>query len=213
VRNTHTRNDGIAEALFGRSRRAILALLFGQSGQSFYLRQIAGLTGLAVGSVQRELANLVGAGLVDREARGTQVYFRANTRSPVYPELVSLVTKTAGVADVLRRALADFAEKKTIVAAFIYGSVAAGKQTSASDIDLMVVGPVKLKALVPVLRKAQDQLGREVNPTVYPAEEFRARLRAGEHFLGRVVRQPKLMLVGSEDELEDLAGEPLGSRA
>ena len=132
-------------ALFGRARRAILALLFGRAGEAFYLRQIADLTGLAVGSVQRELANLVRAGLVVRAAKGHQVYFRADERSPIYPELVGLVTKTAGVAGVIRDALAPFARKKMITVAFIYGSMAAGEQQPSSDVDLMIIGDIELK--------------------------------------------------------------------
>jgi predicted nucleotidyltransferase len=198
--------DAAADALFGRSRRAILALLFGQPGQAFYLRQIAQLTGLAVGSVQRELANLLRADLVDRRAEGSQVYFRANAQSPIYAELVGLMTKTAGVADVLRASLAAFAKKKMIDIAFVYGSVATGKQRPGSDIDLMIIGRVKLKELVPVLRRAQDQLGREINATVYPPDEFTKRLATRDHFLTRVAETPRLMLIGTEDELEDMAG-------
>lgn len=204
--HTHTRvGDVAADALFGRSRRAILALLFGQSGHAFYLRQIAHLTGLAVGSVQRELANLVSAGIVERRPEGPQVYFRANEQSPIYPELVGLVTKTSAVAEPLRAALAPLAKKKMILIAFVYGSIATGKQRSSSDIDLMIIGRASLKELVPRLRRAQEQLGREINPTTYEPEEFRQRLVAGEHFLNRVIQTPRIMVIGSEDELAALA--------
>ena len=197
--------DAAADALFGRSRLAILTLLFGAGGQAFYLRQIAKLTGLAVGSVQRELARLVVAGLVERRAEGSQVYFRANQQSPIYPDLVGLMTKTSGVAGVLRAALAPMAKHGKIISAFIYGSMAMGEQRASSDVDLMVIGRVKLKELIPALRRAQEQLGREINPTIYQPEEFGQRLGAGEHFVSRVVRTPRIMLVGSEDELDPLA--------
>ena len=213
MRERHTpTTDSAAEALFGRSRRAILALLFGRGGESFYLREIASLTGLAVGSIQRELANLVKAGLVERTVRGQQVYFTANAQSPIYPELTSLVAKTAGVADVLRAALADLARRKLITAAFIYGSVATGRQTPASDVDLMVVGSAKLSDLIPVLRIAQDRLGREVNPTIYSPEEFESQVKAGRQFAARVLSRPRIMLIGSEDELAQLAGQPVARR-
>jgi predicted nucleotidyltransferase len=204
----HTRSqqaDAAADALFGRSRRAILTLLFGQSGHAFYLRQIAELTGLAVGSVQRELANLVSAGILKRRPEGSQVYFEANEQSPIYAELVGLVTKTSGVAGPLRAVLAPLAKKKMIIIAFVYGSIATGKQRPSSDVDLMIIGRVKLKELVPRLRRAQEQLGREINPTIYEPEEFSQRLAAGEHFVSRVIQTPRIMVIGSEDELEAVA--------
>lgn len=205
--------DAAAVALFGRARRAILALLFGRAGDAFYLRQIADLTGLAVGSVQRELANLVRAGLVVRTAKGHQVYFRADERSPIYPELVGLVTKTAGVAGVIRDALAPFARKKMITIAFIYGSIAAGEQQPSSDVDLMILGDIELKTVVPILRRVEDQVGREVNPTIYRPEDFRQRLAAGEHFLSRIIARPRIMVVGGENELAGLAGQSVAGRA
>jgi predicted nucleotidyltransferase len=210
VRRLHTpTTDSTAEALFGRSRRAILALLFGQGGDAYYMREIASLTGLAVGSIQRELANLVQAGLVERTVRGKQVYFSANPRSPVYSDLTSLVAKTAGVADVLRTALADLVARQLISMVFIHGSVATGSHTAASDVDLIAIGSATLADVIPVLRGVEDRLGREVNPVIFSADEFRSRVRAGDHFLERVMGRPRIMLIGTEDELAQLAGEPL----
>lgn len=209
----HLVEDAAAAALFGRARRAILALLFGRAGEAFYLRQIADLTGLAVGSVQRELANLVQAGLVVRTAKGHQVYFRADERSPIYPELVGLVTKTTGVAGVIRAAFAPFARKKMITVAFIYGSIAAGEQQPSSDVDLMIIGDIELKSVIPVVRRVEEQVGREVNPTIYRPEDFRQRLAAGEHFLSRIIARPRIMLIGDEDEFAGLAGQSVAGRA
>jgi predicted nucleotidyltransferase len=183
----------------------VLALLFGRPHESFYLREVVRLTGAGTGAVQRELSLLTRAGLIRREARGRQVYFTANSDAPVFPELRGLLAKTAGVADLLRAALRPFLEKKMIMIAFIYGSVASGKHGPKSDVDLMVIGDLTLSALMPVLRKTQEELGREVNPTVYELREFRAKVQKDAHFLRRVVAGPKLMLIGTSDELARLA--------
>jgi len=121
-----------ASAPFGRVRRAILALLFTHSDESFYVRQIARATGGGLGAVHRELSNLVEAGLVVRARHGRQVYYQANRDSPVFADLRGLIARTAGVADVLRGALAPLADR--IAAAFVYGSVARGSEKSDSDI-------------------------------------------------------------------------------
>jgi predicted nucleotidyltransferase len=137
--------------------------------------------------------------------KGRQVYFSANPDAPVYSDLRGLLTKTAGVADLLRAALRPLAEKKMVVIAFIYGSVASGTHGPKSDVDLMIIGHLSLSDLIPELRKAQEALGREINPTVYEPHEFRTKLQKDAHFLSRVVAGPKLMLVGNSDELAELA--------
>jgi len=205
VPNLGTRSGAVAEALFGRTKRSVLGLLFGRPNEAFYLREIVRLTGSGTGAVQRELALLNNAGLIRRETRGRQVYFTANPDSPVYPELLGLLAKTAGVADLLRTALSRFVEKKMIKSAFIYGSVASGKQGPQSDVDLMIIGRLSLSALMPILRKAQDDLGREVNPTIYEPDEFRTKVQKDAHFLRRVLSGPKVMLVGTSDELGRMA--------
>ena len=92
----------VGEVLFGRTRRSVLALLYGHADEEFYLREIIRAAGVGQGSIQRELEMLVRAGLLLRRTHGRQVYFRANSENPVYKELRSLLLKTAGVADVLR---------------------------------------------------------------------------------------------------------------
>jgi predicted nucleotidyltransferase len=198
-----TTKDSVAEALFGKTRRQVLALLFSHPHKAFYLRQIARETGAGVGAVQRELDRLTGAGVITRAPDGRQVYFRANPDSPVFAELQGLMAKTAGIADILRSALLPL-EKIDI--AFIYGSVARGSQTTYSDIDMMVVGDVTLHELLPLLGTAQERLAREINPTIYTLAEFRSQLADRQHFVSRVLEEPKIFIIGADSELERLAG-------
>ena len=198
--------DEIASSLFGRTRRNILALLFGRPDEAFYLRQVARETGAGVGAVQRELAGLTRAGLITRTPRGIQVFFQADRSSPVFSEIKSLMEKTTGLADVVRSALAELDARGLVSFAFLYGSVATGTHGPSSDVDLMIIGDTKLLELIPAVREAQDRLGREINPTVYPVAELQDRLKARDHFISRVLERPKIMLIGTENELEKLAG-------
>jgi hypothetical protein len=52
---------------------------------------------------------------------------------------------------------------------------------------------------------AQDRLGRELNPSVYPTGEFRSKVASGHHFLRSVMSEPKIFLIGDKDELGKLA--------
>jgi predicted nucleotidyltransferase len=202
---TAASGDGVANLLFGSVRREVLSLLLGRPDNRFYFRELLRAVGRGSGAVQRELQQLVHAGLVIREAEGNQVYFSANRQAQIFNELRAIIEKTAGAADVLRGTLAPFVSKERIECAFVYGSVAAGKQTAKSDIDLLVIGDVSLADLVPALRQAEGKLGREVNVSVYPAPEFRKKLRQGSAFLKRVVKGSKLFVTGDERELERLA--------
>ena len=200
-------SDRIAETLFGKARRRILGLLYGRSDETFYLRQIARLADLSVGGVQYELAALSDAGLVTRKEIGNQVHFQANPDCLVFDELRRLVEKTTGLADHLRAALAPLAEEGKLQHAFIFGSVASGDHLATSDVDLMVIGDVKLREIAPTLRPVEDRIAREINASVYTLDEFAKRAGTDDHFIGSVLRGPRIPLVGSEDELDDLAGE------
>jgi len=179
-----------------------LALLFSHADQSFYLREIARMVGTGHGAVQRELAQLLKAGLVTRTRRGREVFYQANRASPVFPELHGLIVKTVGVADVLREALAPLAERVRV--AFIYGSFAKGEERAESDVDIMVVGDVDFGEAVSALRPAQDRIGREVNPSVFAPEEWRRRVAGGDHFITTIQREEKLFLIGDEQDLRGL---------
>jgi len=147
--STALTSSSLAAALFGQTRRAILALLYGHPDEAYYLRQLARLGGLGLGVVQREVKRLSEAGILRRTVRGHQVYYQANPDCPVFAELKGLMVKTAGAVDVLREALAPLAGR--IKGAFIYGSVARLQQRNGSDVDLMVVGAVSFGEVVGAL--------------------------------------------------------------
>ena len=188
----------LSSALFGKTRRAVLGLLFNHPDRSFYLREVVRLAGVGQGAAQRELERLVEAGIIRRLARGRQVYFRANDESPIFAELRGIILKTAGLADVLRQALSPLRDRVHL--AFVYGSLARGEDRSGSDVDICVVGEVTFAEVVAAIGPSQDQLAREINPTVYPPAEFGRKLATGHHFLTSVAKSPKMFLIGDEGE-------------
>jgi uncharacterized protein len=192
----------LGQLLFGDTRRAILALLYGHSEEQFYLRDLVRRTETALGAAQRELKQLTEAGLVLRVKRGNQVYYQANLANPIFSELKGILTKTAGIGDVVRQALQPVTDR--VRTAFIYGSVAKGAETASSDIDLMVIGDVGFGEVVSCLSAVETKLGREINPTVYPPSEYAMKLKAKNHFLTSVFREKKIFVIGDEHELRRL---------
>jgi predicted nucleotidyltransferase len=194
------RRRGLADALFAKVQQRVLGVLFGNPGRSFYANEVIGLARSGTGAVQRELARLEAAGLVTASRIGKQKHYQANQASPVFQELRALVLKTSGLVDVLREALAPTAN--LIRAAFVYGSVAKGEDTSASDIDLMVVGEGLTYAdLFSTLEDASTRLGRKVAPTIYSPKELARHVKQDSSFVKRVLAQPKLWLIGGERDL------------
>jgi uncharacterized protein len=201
----------LGSVLFGKTRAAVLTVLYGHPEEEFYLRQLARVAGGALGAVQRELQQLAEVGLLTRRQRGRQVFFQANRACPVYPEVKGLLLKTAGVADRLKRALGPLRE--AIRVAFIYGSLVNGEPGPESDVDVLIVGEVGFGEVVSALRTAQEQLGRDINPSVYRPGEFQHKLASHHHFVSALLSAPKVFLIGDEHELVRLAEKRLAHRA
>ena len=195
--------NSLCSGLFGKTRQAVLALLYGRADSSFYTKQILDAVNIGRGTVQRELKNLTDTGIITREVQGRQVYYRANSRCPIFDELRIIVRKTFGMADVIRQSLATNADR--IRVAFIFGSVARSTDDRRSDIDLMVVGKISFGDVVSLLTPAEQKLGREVNLVVYPIAEFKKKVKEDHHFVKTVLEDEKIFVIGDEDELRKLA--------
>ena len=189
----------LAELLFRGYRRRVLALLLLHADKRYHVREIARLTDTVAGTLHKELARLADAGLLLKETVGNQVLYGANRDCPIFEELASIFRKTSGITDVLAGALASFSEK--IVAAFVFGSMASGKEAAGSDVDLLVIGDVGFTEVARAIYSAQEVLGREINPKVYSKEEWNQMLKNKDAFIKEVLKKPKLFITGSEDEL------------
>jgi len=193
----------LCSGLFGKTRQAVLALLYGRADSSFYTKQILDAVKSGRGTVQRELKNLTDTGIIIREVQGRQVYYHANEKCPIFDELKSIVRKTFGVADVIRQSLASSARKIRI--AFIFGSVARSADDRRSDIDLMVVGRISFGDVVSLLGPAEEKLAREINPVVYPIAEFKKKVKDDHYFVRTVLEDEKIFVIGDDHELGRLA--------
>lgn len=195
-----TTKKSLGEVLFTKTQRRVLGLLFGNPDRSFYANEIVRFAGAGIGTVQRELERLESVRLVTVSKIGNQKHFQANRDAPIFEELRGIVLKTFGVADHLRAALAPVA--KRMRAAFIYGSVAKGTDTASSDIDVMIVSDeLSFPDVIRALTKAEAEVQRRVNPSVYGLNDWRRKLAEDGGFVKRVMEQPKIFLIGSEDDL------------
>lgn len=192
--------SGLAGALFTGTQQRVLGLLFGQPDRSFYATEIIAMAGVGSGAVQRELARLAQSGLVTLRPVGNQKHYQANPDSPIFAELCGIARKTVGLAEPLRQALAPLAPQ--IKAAFVYGSIAKKQDSARSDIDLMLVSDtLTFGDTYLALDDASKRLGREINPTILTVHDFAKRRQEEGSFVSRVLEQPKVWLIGGEDDI------------
>lgn len=193
----------IGDALFTKTQQRVLGLLYGKPDKSFYTNEIMRRADMGRGTIRRELDRLVSAGLLVVSREGNQHHYRANSNNPIYHELLGIVRKTFGIADVIRAVLVPVYEQ--IDLAFIYGSIAKGEETASSDIDLLVITDSLAYAdLMTVLTDAEQSLGRPINPSIYTVEQIKNKLDQKSAFLTRVMEQPKLWVKGGEDDIREI---------
>ena len=193
-----TKGSTLANALFTSTQQRVLALLFGQPDREFYVTELIALAGSGRGAVQRELARLDASGLASVSRVGNRKHYQANPESPLFDEICSIVRKTVGLEEALRGALEPLAGR--IVLALLFGSVARGTETAASDVDLLLVSDdLTLETIYTAMAPLEDLLGRRVNPTVYTPVEFEERRRIGAGFLTRILQEPHIVVAGNLD--------------
>ena len=189
----------LAEILFKDYRRRVLALLLLNPDKRYHVREIARLTGTVAGTLHKELSRLAEAGILARQSMGNQVQYFADRNCPVFDELASILRKTSGLVEVLANALVSLAEN--IDVALIFGSMASSKESSARDVDLLVIGDVDFADVAKSIYPSQEILQREINPKVYTQKEWRRLLAKKDGFAKEVMKQPKLFIIGAKDEL------------
>jgi predicted nucleotidyltransferase len=191
---------GLGDALFSGTQQRVLGLLFGNPSRSYYARELIRLAGAGAGGVQRELGRLSQSGLITVRSIGNQRHYQANPASPVFAELSALASKTFALADPLREVLLSLSSR--IEVAFVYGSVARREDTATSDVDLMVIADkLSYGELMEALESLSEAIGRRVNPTVMSTREWAKRVHARNAFATRLMAQPRIWLIGSEDVL------------
>lgn len=181
-----------------RIRQDLLTLFFTNPSKKYYLRELERMLGYSAGSIRRELLRFQKDDLFNIQMVGNLLYYSLNTNHPLFKELKSIVSKTVGVEGSLKKALSSI---KKIKIAFIYGSFATKHERAASDIDLMIIGDPDTSSLNEKIAELEKRLKREINPTLYSLKDYKAKKRAKSGFVLELLKNPKTMLIGKEDDL------------
>lgn len=190
----------LIQLLSSRTRAEIFTILFGLNPLELHIREIARRSQLSEASIRQELNKLAGLDLVRSRRDSNRVYYCANKENPLYKEIHWIVLKTTGLTDILREALSD----TLIEIGFVFGSFATGEESVNSDVDLMIIGDIGLRAVSRLLSGVSEKIEREINPHVMTRKEYISRRISGDHFVLNVLKGPKLFVKGDQNEFEEL---------
>jgi DNA-binding transcriptional ArsR family regulator len=181
------------EQLFGsRTRVKVLALLLNNSTRSYYVREITRKVGEQINSVRRELANLKAVGLVRSNAKNGKIYFQANTKSDIFPDLKKIFGKIARDTAVE----SQLADKLKAIGSISYASLLGYfVQDPGSEVDLFIVGNIDKAKLKPLVKDLSEEVGHEVNFTVMTPEEYQERRVVFDRFLTEILSATKIVVV------------------
>jgi len=179
-------------------RRDLLALFFSNTGRKYFLREMERLLRYSAGNIRRELLRLQKDNLFKTQRVGNLLYYSLNQDHPLFEDLKSIVNKTIGVEASLRAVLSSL---EGIKFAFIFGSFASKSEKETSDIDVMIIGEQDISALNERIRELESKLKREINISLYTRKEFGAKKKSKSGFITDVLKNPKIMLIGNEDDL------------
>ncbi|MFH1853635.1 MAG: nucleotidyltransferase domain-containing protein [Candidatus Neomarinimicrobiota bacterium] len=186
--------------LSSKIRAELFRIFFGLNDTEIHLRGIERATGFAIGTVRRETDKLVETGLLSRRSDGNRTYFSVNKTHPLYRDIRNIVLKTTGLVDVIKQPLVN----EPIQFAFLFGSIATDNLTPDSDIDLLVIGEIGLRQITASLKDCSSQIGREINVVSMTLTEFKNKKSNKDHFISRILLDPKIMIIGNENELAGL---------
>ncbi len=164
------------------------------------MRAIERQSSVTFNSIRQELKKLSELDLVTSRRDGNRLYYRANTNHPLYPILSDLVAKTVGHRALLKQALSV----PGIQIAFIFGSLARNEEQGESDLDLFIIGDITLRQLSSLLSGLEEKTGREINPHIFNATEFKQRQNANDHLIAQVLTGDKIFIIGTEHELDEI---------
>ena len=178
-------------------RVKILKLLLLNPTKQFHVRAIVRAVNAEINAVRRELDNLISVGLLKRRQSSNKIFYTVDVLHPYFPDLVSLFAKDDGVgAEIIKK------QKKlgNIVFAVLSRAYLRGRQSSALDVDLFIVGKLDQSEFDKIIKEQEVATGREINYSVMDEEEFNYRKRTSDQFVTKVLSQSRAMLIGDEEE-------------
>ena len=189
--------SNLQDFMISRVREKVMELFFSKPDEMFYVREITRATKEEINAVRRELDRMLEYGLVRSEQRGNRLYYFLNKKYLFYQELQQMVAKSTGLG---RKLLKAKAKLGTVDFIMFSGKFIRGVRPRQDELDLLIIGDVVLPELQAMIKEEEAARGRELNYTVFSAEEFSFRKTRRDPFIMDILYGTRVMILGSEDE-------------
>ena len=151
-----------------KTRIKLLIRFFFNPSTRSYLRELANEFNVSTNSVREELNQLTRTELLTSQKSGRQVFYKANQKHPLFPELKSMVSKVMGIDQVVDGIVTRLGD---IERAYLLDDYAEGKDSGI--IDLVLVGNIDQYHLNDLSRKTERYIKRKIRTLVLSRDEFK----------------------------------------
>ncbi len=190
----------LTDFIISKVRVKMLELFFRNPTALYYVREITREIEEEINAVRRELERMENVGILKSEKRGNRLYYYLNKQYDFYPELLRLTSKATGLGAAIKRHRKEIGNPKYVM---FSGKFAQHKARAVDEVDILLVGDVKMQFLEPLIKAEQELRGHEINYTVVSTEEFEFRKSRRDPFIQEVLSGGRIMIIGDEDVLVD----------
>ncbi len=188
----------LTDFMISKVRVKMLELFFKNPGELYYVRQITRLIDEEINAVRRELDRMNQTGILSSEKRGNRLYYYLNKKYDFYSELLRLVAKSSGLGKAIKKKRKDIGNPKFVM----FSSKFAQRRLRGRDeVDILLVGNIKLQQLEPLVKAEEKIRGHEINFTVMTIEEYDFRKARRDPFVNEILSGGRIMIIGDEDAL------------
>ena len=157
-----------------------------------YINELARILEMDPKNTETKLKEFEKNGLFKSEFRGKERYFFLAKDSPVLEHYRQIFLKTYGIEKRLNDVLKNVKGLKEVD---IFGSYAANKMDSSSDIDILAIGSHSVLELQRHIVKLQKDTNREFNVINLSPKEFASKKKNKDPFISGIFKTKTIRLV------------------
>ncbi len=173
-------------------------LFFQNIGNSYHLRRVGREVDEEINAVKRELDILTEGKVLKREKRLNKVIYSLHDKYIFYDEFLKICTKESDFVTSILKNLPRLGKVKFLVLA---SKFVKREKIAASEVYILLVGVVVGPEIVSIISNEEKKMGFEINYTVMTEDEFAFRKKNNDPFIWRFLKQPKILVIGGEEEL------------
>lgn len=173
----------------------VLSLFMDNPYEKYYLREAARLLKISPMTLKRSLDLLLKNKLLVKEASKNQILYSANMQNPAFRH----IKISRSLSMLLQKDIVELIKKKVpgISAIILYGSYAKGEETKDSDVDMLVIAPVKKN----ISGEIAEIIGKDVNMSFFSPAEWSRQAKTNRAFYLDVITEG-IILYGTRPVVE-----------